>query len=129
MCQQLTQGLSALSEDPFSAAPPPANSTSTPMKYQPQHVKPQHTLPHVQHHVQPQIHMTNKSMSNTKMEIYEIEVSNTFLCLILRVSYYIFNPFATRSRSQWLGCSRHTTRSCSEWLINLSRAILIMFSN
>ena len=37
------------------------------------------------------------------------------------------NPFATRSRSQRLGCSRHGTRSRCEQLANLSQTILIIY--
>ena len=39
----------------------------------------------------------------------------------------IVNPFATRSRSQRLGCSRQGTRSRCERLADLSRTILIIF--
>ena len=38
-----------------------------------------------------------------------------------------FNPFATRRRTQRLGCSRHGTRSRCERLANLSWTILIIF--
>ena len=83
MCQQLSQGLSALSEDPFSAAPPPANTTSTPMKYQQPNVQQhygqqQHTVQQhhniqqqhaVQQHVQPQVHTNGQSKLAIKTEL------------------------------------------------------------
>ena len=45
----------------------------------------------------------------------------------VNVSITIFNPFATRSRSQPVGYSLHGTRSRCERLAYLSRTILIIF--
>ena len=61
--------------------------------------------------------------------IVSMFVDDTKLYTVLtdRNSNLKLNPFATRSRSQRLGCSRHGTRSRCERLANLSRAILIIF--